>query len=347
LEKPPLLGITMGDPAGVGPEIIIKALARAELGKLCRPVVFGDPGILNRAKGLVSTEVNIHTIQSLAQANFSEGALQVLQLSNLDPVAIIPGRPNEACGKAMARYIIEAVAMALEGPLDSVVTCPINKGLLQRAGYSFEGHTQMIAHLTGTHRPVMMLAGKRLKVSLVTIHCALRDVPSRLSVNEISEVITTTCRSLIVDFGITRPRIGVAGLNPHAGEEGLFGDEELNMVAPAIEKASKKCWEVKGPLPADTLFWRASQGEFDAVVAMYHDQGLAPFKLLHFSDGVNVTLGLPIVRTSVDHGTAYDLAGKGVADPGSLISAIEMAATIVRNRKKIGTEQASMAMAEQ
>jgi len=334
LEKRPVLGITMGDPAGVGPEIIIKALTRAELSRFCRPVIFGDPSILERARRVAGSRLPIRCIRSLAQADFSGDALQLMELSRLDPAAITPGRPNEACGKAMARYIVEAVRRTLDGALDGLVTCPINKVLLQRAGYLFQGHTQMIAHLTGTLHPVMMLAGKRLKVSLVTIHCPLRDVPHQLSIEKILKVITTTGRCLVSDFGVHEPKIGVAGLNPHAGEQGLFGDEELTMVAPAVREASKRGWKVEGPFPGDTLFWRASQGEFDAVVAMYHDQGLAPFKLLHFADGVNVTLGLPIVRTSVDHGTAYEVAGKGMADPGSLISAIELAATMVRNRRE-------------
>lgn len=232
----------------------------------------------------------------------------------------------------MVDCIVTAVEMAKRNDIAALVTCPISKTLMRRAGYNYEGHTQLIAHLTNTQDFVMMLAGERIRVALATIHCALRDVPRLLSREKILTTIMVTARALAGDFGFERPRIAVAGLNPHAGEEGLFGTDETETIAPAVAMAKEKGLHVEGPFPPDTIFYKAASGHFDAVIAMYHDQGLIPLKLLHFSDAVNVTLGLPIIRTSVDHGTAYDIAGKGSADPSSLKAAIRTAAFMSRNR---------------
>jgi 4-hydroxythreonine-4-phosphate dehydrogenase len=232
----------------------------------------------------------------------------------------------------MVEYIIRAVEMAQNGDLGAIVTCPINKALMHEAGHFFEGHTQLIAHLTNTEDYVMMLAGERLRVALVTIHCALSEVSTCLDDEMIYKTITITSQTLQLDFGLLTPRLAVAALNPHAGESGLFGSEEDEIIRPAIERARAEGCQVEGPFPADTLFHRAAAGQFDAVVAMYHDQGLIPLKLLHFSDAVNVTLGLPIIRTSVDHGTAYDIAGTGIADASSLKAAIRMAVKMAENR---------------
>lgn len=232
----------------------------------------------------------------------------------------------------MTEYIIEAVEAARAGDVEAAVTCPINKALMNLAGYHFEGHTQLIAHITGTEDYVMMLAGERLRVTLVTIHCPLRDVPAKITAENIYKTIMITYKALESDFGIKNPRIAVAALNPHAGESGLFGSEEKDIILPAMKRAAENGCNVTGPLPADTLYYWASSGRYDAVVSMYHDQGLIPLKLLHFSDAVNITLGLPIIRTSVDHGTAYDIAGQGRADPSSLTAAIRTAVTMVKNR---------------
>jgi 4-hydroxythreonine-4-phosphate dehydrogenase len=213
------------------------------------------------------------------------------------------------------------------------VTCPISKASLNQAGYSFPGHTEMLAALTGSTRYVMMMAGSRLRVTLATIHCPLSSVPLSLKRTDLADLIRLTHAALCGDFGIAVPRIAVAALNPHAGESGLFGREEETIIRPAIEDMQAQGVEVQGPFPPDTIFHKAAEGHYDVVICMYHDQGLIPFKLLHFKDGVNVTLGLPIVRTSVDHGTAYDIAGKGVADPASLAAAVEMADLIATNRK--------------
>jgi 4-hydroxythreonine-4-phosphate dehydrogenase len=215
-----------------------------------------------------------------------------------------------------------------------MVTCPISKELMHRAGYKFDGHTELLAHLTRTKDYVMMLAGDRLRVSLVTTHCALREVPERLSKELVEKTIIITYGALRGDFAITDPKLAVVALNPHAGESGLFGREDEGIIRPAVEAARKGGLQVDGPFPADTVFYQAANGRYDAVVAMYHDQGLIPLKLLHFPDAVNITLGLPIIRTSVDHGTAYDIVGKDMADPSSLVAAIKMAAKIVEARRR-------------
>jgi 4-hydroxythreonine-4-phosphate dehydrogenase len=250
----------------------------------------------------------------------------------LKSVSIVPGNPSLEGGMAMVQYIIRAVNAAINKELSAIVTCPINKALMNDAGYNFEGHTQLLSHLTDTKDYIMMLAGERLKVTLVTTHCAFKDVPYNIDEDKVLKTITMTSGALKEDFNLKEPHIAVTSLNPHAGEGGLFGSEEIEIIIPAVKKAKDKGYNVTGPLPADTLYFKAASGQFDAVVNMYHDQGLIPLKLLHFSDAVNITLGLPIIRTSVDHGTAYDIAGKGEANPNSLKAAIKMAATIFRNR---------------
>ncbi|MBW2029346.1 MAG: 4-hydroxythreonine-4-phosphate dehydrogenase PdxA [Deltaproteobacteria bacterium] len=322
----------MGDPSGVGPEIISKALSDRSVYYTCVPVVLGDPGAL-LAGGLDTGRFSLNEISVPKEAVGRPDRIDLMPLSRLKRAQMEPGRPTREGGTAMVEYITRAVEMAGEGALDAMVTCPINKALMHEAGFPFEGHTQLISNLTQTRDYVMMLAGERLKVSLVTIHCALRDVPGLLDGATVYRTISITDRALKEDFALEKPRIAVAALNPHAGEQGLFGNEEREIIGPAIERARSQGIGVDGPFPADTLFHRAVKGEFDAVVAMYHDQGLTPLKLLHFSDAVNITLGLPIVRTSVDHGTAYDIAGKGIADPSSLKAAIRLAAFIVENRK--------------
>jgi len=232
----------------------------------------------------------------------------------------------------MVNYITKGVEYIKQGWLDGIATCPISKEALNDAGYNFPGHTEMLADLTGATDYAMMMAGSKLCITLVTIHCPLSEVPTAISTERILRLIQTTDRALKVDLGITRPRIAVAGLNPHGGENQLFGSEEFHTIEPAVSLGCEEGIDVSGPFPPDTVFVKASRGEYDAVVCMYHDQGLIPFKLLHFSDGVNVTIGLPIVRTSVDHGTAYDIAGKGMADGDSLVEAVKLAAKISYNR---------------
>jgi 4-hydroxythreonine-4-phosphate dehydrogenase len=323
----------MGDPSGIGPEIIRKALSDSEIHEICRPVVWGDAGALSGEIDGVK-ERPIREISSPLEAVGGPEKIDLIAVSQLDKESIIPGIPRVEGGGAMVRYITGAVEAAQCGEIAAIVTGPINKALMHKAGHSFDGHTPLIAHLTNTKDYVMMLAGNRLRVTLVTIHCALERVPYVLNSDRIHKTIWITWQALRLDFGIKQPRLGVAALNPHGGESGLFGSEEERIIVPAVERAMSEGCLVEGPFPADTLFYKAVQGQFDAVVSMYHDQGLIPLKLLHFSDAVNITLGLPIVRTSVDHGTAYDIAGKGMADPSSLKTAIRMAVTIAENRAR-------------
>lgn len=329
----PLIALTMGDPAGIGPEIIAKALLNSEIHQVCRPLVLGDMGALSRVSDTIGP-FSLQSISTPSQITGRPAIIHVMPVSDLNEDSCIAGRPTLAGGRAMIKYVTEAVRLVKAGQVSAMVTCPISKELMCRVGYQFDGHTELLAHLTGSKDYVMMLAGDRLKVSLVTIHCALKDVHRRLKKKTIVKTIAITCQALENDFAIRGPRVAVAALNPHAGESGLVGLEDSSIVRPAVEEARDRGLLVDGPFPADTVFYHASQGRYDAVVAMYHDQGLIPLKLLHFSDAVNITLGLPIIRTSVDHGTAYDIAGKGVADPSSLVAAIKMAAAMIRARKR-------------
>jgi len=326
----PVIGITMGDPVGIGPEIIAKALSDPGLSAVCRPVIFGDRRVIAHEMHKLGLAAELP-----ARETFSRDGLGpnpgLISISDLDPAELVPGRPTPATSAAMAAAIIEAVRHARSGGLDAIVTAPINKQALNQAGYDYPGHTEMLASLTNTGDVVMMLAGERLRVVLVTIHCALAEVPGRLSIEKIVKTATITSDGLQRFFiPGSVPRLAVAALNPHAGEGALFGREEQTIIAPAVERLRALGLDVSGPHPPDTVFYAASRGKYDAVVCMYHDQGLIPLKLLHFEDGVNITLGLPIIRTSVDHGTAYDIAGRGIASPASLLSAIRTAAAMAR-----------------
>ncbi len=333
----PLITITMGDPAGIGPEIILKTLLRDDIYKVCSPIVLGDIDVLKMVSKKIGS-LSFNVIATPSQVTGNPGLVDVISVSNLKRDSFIPGQPTVDGGKAMVDYIVKAVDLDKDDQVSAMVTCPINKELMHRAGYRFDGHTELLAKLTNTKDYVMMLVGNRLRVSLVTIHCALREVPQRLNKGLILKTIKITYRALEEDFAIKRPHVAVAGLNPHAGEAGLFGLEDKEIIRPAVEEAKDDGLLVDGPFPPDTIFYHAINGKFDAVVAMYHDQGLIPVKLLNFSDSVNITLGLPIIRTSVDHGTAYDIAGKGVADPSSLIAAIKMATRIASGRLKAQTK---------
>jgi 4-hydroxythreonine-4-phosphate dehydrogenase len=322
----PVIGITMGDPVGIGPEIVIKALEAGEIYGLCRPLVLGDLGRLRTTGEVLGSRLAFNPVSGPSDGAYRRGTMDVLAVSCLAPDRITWGQPTPETGRAMVSYIERAVELALAGQLAGIATCPINKKAMAGAGVDFPGHTELLARRTGARRVVMMLAGPRLRVVLVTVHMALSRVPRVLSQQDILETIEITDRSLRERFGLASPRLAVAGLNPHAGEEGLFGDEEGRLIRPAVEAARLVGINAVGPFPPDTVFYQAAAGHYDAVVCMYHDQGLIPFKLLHFDEGVNTTLGLPIIRTSVDHGTAYDIAGTGRADPRSLVAAIRMAA---------------------
>lgn len=328
----PLLALTMGDPVGVGPEIIVMALSDPAIYQICRPLVLGDPAALNRAKDLLAPHLEIRLVTKPEEGRYEPGIIDLLPLSDLREADLAYGRPTAAGGAAMVSYIFKAIDLAMEKKVAGMVTGPISKTALKMAGYAYPGHTELLKDRTGAREVAMMLAGGNFRVVLATIHVALKEVPRRLSQEGLVRLFALTCRALQEDLGIPQPRLAVAALNPHASEGGLFGSEEMEIIIPAVLQAHGQGLPVTGPFPSDTLFWRHAQGEFDAVCAMYHDQGLIPLKLLHFTDAVNVTLGLPIIRTSVDHGTAYDLAGTGQADPGSLKAAIRMAAEMAERR---------------
>jgi len=326
--------ISMGDPTGVGPEIILKALLAGELDRLSRPLlVAGDPQVLRRAATVFGAGADLSAGAGLATHRLQVGGrtLEVAALSALPAERLVYGRPDDACGRAMAEYIAWACDRCLAGEAAAMVTAPISKAAIKAAGYDFPGHTEMLAARCGVEKVVMMLAGERLRVCLVTTHLALRDVPQRLTGEEILATVRITDAAFRRFFGLAQPRLAVLALNPHAGEGGHFGDEESRIIRPAIAAAQAEGIAATGPHSADTLFHFALQGSCDAVVCMYHDQGLIPLKLLHFEDGVNVTLGLPIVRTSVDHGTAYDIAGSGRASCASLVAAIRLAEEMAQN----------------
>lgn len=316
----------MGDPTGIGPELILRCLIAGKLPD--QPLlVAGDPGVLLRqARAFHPSPELTDRSDGCVTLNLGSLELPIKPLSQLEAEQLETGAPDEECGRAMVAYIDWAAQECLSGRAAALVTCPINKAAINAAGCHFPGHTELLAERCASAQVVMMLAGSRLRVSLVTTHAALTQVPELIDHEKILSTIRVTDRALRTHFGIANPRIAVLALNPHAGERGLFGDEEERLIAPAIRAANVAGIMASGPHSADTLFYFAARGDYDAVVCMYHDQGLIPLKLLHFEDAVNVSLGLPIIRTSVDHGTAYDLVGSGRASIASLQAAIWMAA---------------------
>lgn len=327
----PLLAITMGDPAGIGPEVIVKALARPLVKRLCRPLVIGSPDVLARAAYPNKLSVKIRQVTSL-DSPLPRGVVPVLDPLPKPLGPFTPGRVSKETGAAQALYIKEAVRLALSGAIAGIVTAPINKEAINFAGYPYPGHTEMLADLTEAKEAGMMIVGGPLRFMFATIHAAVKDVPGLLTPERIERAIRLCHQGLTGLFGIKQPRIAVAALNPHAGEGGLFGTEERTAIGPGIARAHAQGFPSVGPLPADTLIAQAARGKYDAVVAMYHDQGLIPLKLAAFGKSVNITVGLPLIRTSVDHGTAYDIVGKGIADGGSLIEAIRLAARFAAHR---------------
>ncbi|HIJ96998.1 MAG TPA: 4-hydroxythreonine-4-phosphate dehydrogenase PdxA [Desulfuromonadales bacterium] len=327
----PLIAITMGDPSGIGPEIIVQTLQSPDGADLCVPLVIGDRLALERAISVCSSPLTIQEILQPGEARAVPcGTIPLLALSHLTEADMTYGAPSIAAGDAVFRYICHAAELCLHGAVAAMATAPISKEAMHRAGHDYPGHTELLAELCGTDDFVMMLAGELLRVSLVTIHEALHDVPGLVTFEQVLKTIRITSEGVRRLTGKRSPRLAVLALNPHCGEAGKFGRQEAEIIEPAIRQAQREGITAEGPLAADTLFHFAQKGEYDGVVAMYHDQGLIPLKMLHFDDAVNITLGLPIVRTSVDHGTAYNLAGKGTASAGSLVAAIKMAAVLAR-----------------
>ncbi len=327
----PLVGITMGDPAGIGPEIIVKAWAHPEVHAWCRPLAIGDARIFRRALAACRLKLDLCAVRDPARADPSPRCVEVLDVPTIAPARAVPGRLAAACGRAAVRTVLAAIDHALAGRLDAVVTAPLNKAAMRLARYRYDGHTEIFGHRTGAHPIAMMLAVGRMRVVHVSTHTALRVACRKVNQRRVLATIRLA-HAAVRRFGVRAPRIALAGLNPHAGEGGLFGREEIREIIPAISLARQEGINALGPFPPDTVFHRAHRGEFDCVVAMYHDQGHIPMKLLGFDRGVNVTVGLPIVRTSVDHGTAFDIAGKGIADERSLLEAIRVAARLARRR---------------
>jgi 4-hydroxythreonine-4-phosphate dehydrogenase len=325
----------MGDPAGVGPEIIARAVAEPAVRATCRPVVIGAASTMREALALVGGPLALHAVARVAECRWADGTVEVLDLGNVDMATLPRGEVSAAAGRAAYEFIARAVTLAQAREIDAIVTAPVNKEALAAAGVRHSGHTEILAELSDTRDFAMLLLGKELRVIHVTTHVALRRVPDLVTRERVLKTIRLAQRTL-EGLGRPRGRIAVAGLNPHAGEDGLFGDEEQQAIVPAIQAARAEGLSVTGPLPADTLFSRARGGEFDIVVAMYHDQGHIPVKTLGFEydeasktwtglSGVNVTVGLPFLRVSVDHGTAFDRAWKGTANPESMVEALEVA----------------------
>jgi len=309
--------ITMGDPAGIGPEVTVKALSDSRISKLAHFLVIGDFFVIDKVRKILraKTEISLLDMANVPSTNFAFAA------------------SKPAFGKASMEYLDKALDMFKSREADALVTAPVNKSSIRSAGFKdFEGHTEYLAQMSGRSDFAMMFVGKKLKITLVTRHIALRDVSSAITADKICRAIRLTREYLTRYFGIEDPRIAVTGLNPHASDSGLFGDEEEKVIIPAIRKASIEIKNIYGPFPADAVFYEALKGQFDAVVAMYHDQALAPFKTLYFRNGVNLTLGLPFVRTSPDHGTAFNIAGKGIADPTSMKEAILLACRLARSQ---------------
>ena len=323
----PIVAITMGDASGIGPEIIAKALARPEIASWARILVVGDAERLCEAVKITGSKVTVNAIADPDEARYVADVIDCID------VPVIPkGHPfgvvSAVSGEGAFQFIKKAVELVQAGKAQAICTAPLNKEALHAAGHMFPGHTEMLAHLTGTPEVSMMLMTPTLRVVHVTTHLGLIDAVNKIEPALVERTIARAYDTL-VRAGIANPRIAVCAINPHAGENGLFGNgEEETKIVPAVKATQVRGWNVEGPLPADTLFFRAGRGDFDVVIAMYHDQGHGPIKVMGIADGVNITIGLPVIRTSVDHGTAFDIAGKGIASEDSLIEAVRQAAVL-------------------
>jgi 4-hydroxythreonine-4-phosphate dehydrogenase len=323
----------MGDPAGIGPEVTLKALLDDATYARARPLVIGDRRILERAAPWVGAQrLGYDVVRAPADGRYTAGSVTLLDLANADPAECPPGQVGAAAGRAAAGYVFRACDLALAGEVDAIVTAPLNKEAINLAGFHYAGHTELLAERTGADRVSMLLTSPKLRVVHVSTHVALAEAIRRVTPERVLATIELAQQSCVA-LGIAEPRIAVAGLNPHASEGGLFGDEEARGIVPAVQAARGRGLHVSDPQPPDTVFLRAVQGEFDIVVAMYHDQGHIPMKLLAFDSGVNVSVGLPVIRTSVDHGTAFDIAGTGVARDESMRAAIDVAVRMALARQ--------------
>jgi len=328
----PLIAVTMGDPAGIGPEIIVKAADRDEIQHCCRLLAVGDASILIAAMEMTEVSLTINPVADVTEACFDRSRLDVLDLENVDVAALASGEVSAAAGEASVTYVRKAAELAQEGLVDAIATGPINKSALRAAGIPYIGHTELLAALTDEDQVTTMLVTPGLRVVHVTRHVPLREVAALITKERVLETLYITDRGLR-QMGFEIPSLAVAALNPHGGDGGLVGREEIEEIGPAVEEAVREGIDVKGPIPADSVFLQAINGAFDAVVAMYHDQGHIPIKTHDFAHSVTVTLGLPIVRTSVDHGTAFEIAWQGEADDTSMVEAIRLAAALTDRRE--------------
>lgn len=331
----PIIGITMGDPVSIGPEIAIKALLQQKMYSICKPLLVGDAGVFNDIISRLKLNAVINTINKVEDAKFKFGVIDVFDLHNVDLDKLVFGEISAMAGEASFQAVKKVIELALAAEIDATVTGPINKKSINEAGHHFAGHTEIYAHYTGTKKYAMLLVEDNIKVIHVSTHVSLRQACDLVKKDRILEVIDLLHTGM-KQLGETNLKIGVAGLNPHAGDNGLFGTEDDEEILPAVEEARRRGYDVEGPVPPDTLFAKAATGAYGGVVAMYHDQGHIPFKLSGFKwnaekkrmdsvKGVNITMGLPIIRTSVDHGTAFEIAGKGIASADAMVLAIESA----------------------
>jgi len=321
--KGPVVAVTMGDPAGIGPEIVARTFAEEGFQDENKALVVGDGGMLRRAARLLELPLRVNEISHPEEALFEKGGVDVLQVGEL-PEDLRFGELDARAGAAAFEYVRRATELALEGSVEAVATAPLNKEAMHLGGHKYPGHTEILTELTGTRDFAMMLVASELRVIHVSTHVSLREAIDRVSKERVLTVIHLA-RDALSKIGVEEPRIAVAGLNPHAGEHGLFGNEDAERIAPAVAEAVEEGIDASGPHPPDTVFARARKGEFDMVVVQYHDQGHIPIKLMGFEGGVNVTVGLPFFRTSVDHGTAFDIAGTGKADHSSMRAALDLA----------------------
>ena len=342
-DKLPLIGITMGDPTGIGPEIAAKTLKRLEIYQICRPLIVGDAKVMQEACKIAKVDLEVNPVKEVKQGKYNYGTLDVYDLENVDIKRLVYKKVSMMGGKASLDYIYKVIELAMAKELDATVTGPIHKEAINLAGCPYAGHTEIYANRAGTKDYAMMLVEGEFRVVHVTTHIALRDVPSLIRKDRVLKVIKLA-QGAMKDLGIENPRIIVPGLNPHASDGGLFGNEEENEIVPAVQEAREEGINVEGPVPPDTAFVKLRSGQYHVALAMYHDQGHIPLKLLGFQwdarsgqwksiSGVNATLGLPIIRTSVDHGVAYGKAGEGRASPHSLIQAINLAAKLACGKK--------------
>jgi 4-hydroxythreonine-4-phosphate dehydrogenase len=327
----PIIGMTMGDPAGIGPEIVAKVLFLRRTYSICHPLVIGDAGVMAWAADVAKVKLEIHKVKAIREAVFEHGIVDVFDLSNVRLDEVKVGEISRKAGKAAVEYVEKAAELALSGKIHGIATAPLNKEAINLAGYNYAGHTEILADLTKTKEYTMMLIAEPLRIVHVTTHISLRKACELITKERVFKTIKLA-HDALVDMHFDKPKIAISGLNPHAGEGGLFGVEEIEEIIPTIELAKKGEIDVTGPISSDTVFVRANKGEFDVVVAMYHDQGHIPVKMIGFERGVNLTVGLPIIRTSVDHGTAFDIAGKGIADSRSMEEAVKIAVSIAESK---------------